>query len=656
MGDHSNFSQPMQEIQGQQINIGRDAHFHQHTPRRVPLQKPFRTQHFTGREKELEYILKDLRPGQIVTLCGPGGIGKSAIAIEAIWRLAPDNEPPEIFPDGIIFHTFYHQPQAAIALEAIARSYGDVPRPSPSEAARRALANRRALLVLDGAEVADNLKAILDVAGCCGILITTRRHSDAPNDWMDILPLAIDQAIRLLKKWGQNYINDEIIAYQICELLGGLPLAIFLAGRYMAHHKQYASDYLTWLKAKRLDSLDMGEQQHLSVSFLMKYSLSQLDELAQITLGVAGLLSPDPFGSELITEALDIPSIEADRCLGELANYGLLIRPNIYYQITHALIHTYAREQLPPKRDVLVRLAKYYCKFIKEKSKQDLIGYKQLDAHRSHILAVQSACIKASEWILTRDIAWRIKDYLNLRGHRTERIAAAEAGLLAARTYGIRQDEGDFLILLGRNYSAIGRYNQAMNFYEQRLAIANDINDRWGEVEAFNGLGRVHRDLGETDRAIQLHEQALMIAREIGYRLGEARVLNSLGKTYRFLGEYRHAIEFIEQSLYIIKEIGNKRDEIGALINLGRNYTCLGEYSLAIRFIERSLEMSQKIGDLVGEGESFCNMSLIQDKLGNRSQAIDLAQNALSIFEYIESPYCSNIMRRKLSEWREENK
>ena len=96
----------------------------------IPLQKPLRTQHFTGRAQELAKLLEDLQPGKIVTLCGPGGMGKSALAAEAIWTLAPGDDPPDRFPDGIIFHTFYHQPQAGLALEAIARAYGVDPRPA----------------------------------------------------------------------------------------------------------------------------------------------------------------------------------------------------------------------------------------------------------------------------------------------------------------------------------------------------------------------------------------------------------------------------------------------------------------------------------------------------------------------------------------------
>ncbi len=65
---------------------------------RLPLQRPARAAHFTDRQRELRQLVADLRPGEVVTLCGPGGIGKSALAAEAIWTLAPADEPPRRVP------------------------------------------------------------------------------------------------------------------------------------------------------------------------------------------------------------------------------------------------------------------------------------------------------------------------------------------------------------------------------------------------------------------------------------------------------------------------------------------------------------------------------------------------------------------------------
>ena len=115
---------------------------------RIPLQRPPRADHFTDRERELAQLLADLQPGRVVTLCGPGGIGKTALAAEAAWNLAPGNEPPERFPDGVLFHSFYGRPEADLAYEKIVYAFGDEPRPTPEAAALRVLGGKQALLIL----------------------------------------------------------------------------------------------------------------------------------------------------------------------------------------------------------------------------------------------------------------------------------------------------------------------------------------------------------------------------------------------------------------------------------------------------------------------------------------------------------------------------
>jgi hypothetical protein len=135
---------------------------------RIPRQRPPRAQHFTDRETELARLLAELQPGRVVTLCGPGGIGKTALAAEAVAQL-----PPDRFPDGIIFHSFYGKPDPALAFEHIVRSFDETARDTSDDAARRALAGRRLLLILDGTEDAADLAAVLQVRGQCGVIVTS---------------------------------------------------------------------------------------------------------------------------------------------------------------------------------------------------------------------------------------------------------------------------------------------------------------------------------------------------------------------------------------------------------------------------------------------------------------------------------------------------
>ena len=252
----------------------------------VPLQRPLRTQHFMGREQELAKLLEDLKPGKVVALCGPGGMGKSAMAAEAVWTLAPGDEPPKRFPDGVVFHTFQDQPQTGLALEKIALAYGLEPRPTPRDAALQALAGKCALLVLDGTELADDLEAVLAVAGSCGVLMTTRRRMQAVDEWQDLQPLPRSKNLDLLQAWAGTYASDDAAANEIVRLVGGLPLALFLTGRYLARQKQQASEFVESLKETGLNALHFADRPSESVPLLLERSLAQLSEGARAACGI----------------------------------------------------------------------------------------------------------------------------------------------------------------------------------------------------------------------------------------------------------------------------------------------------------------------------------------------------------------------------------
>ena len=612
------------EIQG-------DFIYNEATKIRLPLMRPLRAQHFTGRELELTSLLDRLQPGRAVTICGPGGMGKTALASEAIWKMAPVIAPPERFPDGIIFHTFYHRPQAALALEIFARAYGEDLRPSPYEAARRALTGRQALIVLDGTEACDDLDTVLSITASCGVLITTRKHSDAPEDFSDLSPLPPEEAVQFLQAWAGTMASDEKICQSICGILGGLPLAIFLAGRYMAHKRQFGSEYLAWLEKTPLAALDMGEREHRSIPLLMKHSLEQVSNPARACLGVTGILALRPFEAGIMDIALEISTADANRSLGELVDFGLLIRPDVSYQITHALEHTYARAELPPPSDVLLRLAEYYRELIMKQTPLGLAGYVFLDAQRDHILAVQSACNKTGLWKVVRRITWAVEDYLDLRGHWTDRVAVVQAGLEAAKSDLARYDEAEFLNRLGLAYADLGEPRKAIEHYEQALMISREIGDRRGEGNNLGSLGLAYSDLGEMRLAIEYYEQALMISRKIGDRRGEGADLGNLGNAYAALGETSKAIENHEQALMISRKIGDRRGEGADLGNLGNAYVALDEPRKAIEYYEQALKICREIGDRRGESAALGSLGIAFADLGDTCKAIEYYEQALKI-------------------------
>jgi len=528
----------------------------------IPLQRPPRATHFTDRERELARLLADLQPGRVATLCGPGGIGKTALAAEAVWELAPENEPPKRFPDGILFHSFYGRPDTALALEHIVTSFGAEPRPSPASAALQVLAGKQALIILDGAEEADDLRTVLNVCGGCCALVTSRARKDAVAERQDVEPLEADDAVDLLRKWGGDRTADDRAAGQICKLTGYLPLAVRLAGRYLDETGETASEYLTWLEETPLEALSHGKRRQESVDVLLKKSLAQVSEEACRVLGVVGLLALAPFDRAPIAAALDLSSRQLHKPLGELVSYGLLSHSEEWYEVSHALVHTYARKRVEPEAEAVTRLAAYYDALAREQQERGLPGYRRLDIERGHVMRVLRTCAEQGRWEAVRSLVWAVEDYLDICGYWTERVQALETGVEATQALEHRRDEGAFLGNLGLAYSDLGQVEKAITYYEQALAIAREIGHRQGEGAHLGNLGVAYRDLGQVEKAITYYEQALAIAREIGHRQGEGADLGNLGVAYHDLGQVEKAREYLQQALAIFEEIKSPYGEL----------------------------------------------------------------------------------------------
>src|SRR5712692_400180 len=319
-----------------------------------PLQLPRRAEHFADRVSERAWLLAHLHPGQIVTLCGPGGMGKTALVAELLWTLAPDGTPPPAFPHGIVFHSFYGRPEAAVALEQLARSFGEDPLPTPAHAAQRAVSGKQVLLVLDGAEEAEHLEQVLSVCASCAVLVTSRRRSDAadPTLLLDLLRLPLDDAVTVVQAWQAQRGANVAVLERICQLVGGLPLALRLVGSYLALHPEEAEDYLAWLEEDVWQALDQGRTSRKSVPLLLARSVARVSAEAQTALGVIGLLALAPFARELVTDVLQVTARAASRALLELVDFGLLVQLGKLYEVSHPLIHTYARRMLRESNDM----------------------------------------------------------------------------------------------------------------------------------------------------------------------------------------------------------------------------------------------------------------------------------------------------------------
>jgi tetratricopeptide (TPR) repeat protein len=128
------------------------------------------------------------------------------------------------------------------------------------------------------------------------------------------------------------------------------------------------------------------------------------------------------------------------------------------------------------------------------------------------------------------------------------------------------------LVIVGETHRALGRYDDALEYLDQALAIACDTGARTNQCLALKTIGDVYRALDRHDEASQYREHALTIARECGDRGAEARVLNSLGGIARSGGAPAKALDQYQEALTIAEETGGRYDQACAHLGLGDAY------------------------------------------------------------------------------------
>ncbi|MCB0154980.1 MAG: tetratricopeptide repeat protein, partial [Anaerolineae bacterium] len=572
--------------------------------------------------------------GRVVTLCGSGGMGKSALAAEVLWTLAPNDEPPAAFPDGVLFYSFYAQPDTALVLEHLVHSFDPTAPDTSSGAARRMLAGKRALVLLDGAEEAEDLRAVLELLGSWGVLVTSRKRGDAVAARLDLSPLDQSQAVGLLQDWAGGQANDPPAAARICTLIGGLPLAVRLVGRYLNTSGETATEYLAWLAETPLEALNQGQRRTESIPLLLERSLAQVSEAARQVLAVSGTLALAAFRQEVVEAAL--PAVVVRRALAELVNYGLLVRPERRFEMSHALVYSYVKQRLKISDEAVVGMTTYYTELSSHILATEPPELSQLDPEQGHIIAVLKEGVARTRWQTVLRMIEAVEPYFDLRGRLKDQRTIVEAGLQAARALGNRNDEADFLTKLSMAYSFDStRLPQAIVHLEEALAIYRALDNRYGEGEVLNDLGLIHYNAGDPELARHLYQQALAIKREIDDQLGESTVLGNLGVLYSSIHDNEAAIEYYEQALAICRALGQQRNEGIYLNNLSLVYSMLGQTEKAIAYSEQALALCRKFGSLRQEATYLGNLGVFYAELDQETQAIECHKQAAAIYQKI---------------------
>ena len=622
---------------------------------------------FIGREEEIKELLTAMAVGgaTISGLQGQGGVGKTALALKLAEKLAPN------FPDAQIYMDLLGVSKKPLtpgeAMTYVIRAFQpDAKLPENEQELagiyQSVLHGKRALLLMDNAKDAAQVKPLIPPAGCV-LLVTSRFHFVLPGlQAKNLETLPSDKAEELLLKIAPRIGADALAIARLC---GYLPQGLRLAATALAERVNMApADYRQRLadEQNRPKLLAAGNE---SVEASISLSYGLLDAEPQKRWRMLGVFA-ETFDGPAAAAVWSAEKNSGEDTLGVLTQYSMLEwnEKTLRYRL-HDLMRDFARQKLADKEryEASLRHAQHYLEVLRNANDLYMKGGDSLmsglalfDLERGNIEAGQvwaedNAGANPEAARLCSSFPFDGWHCLDLRQSPGARVRWLEPALSAAKFLKDRKAEGWHLGGLGNAYWSLGEYRRAIGCHEQHLRIAREAGDRQGEEGALGNLGNAYHSLGEYRRAIEYREQALLVDREVGDTRGEGQDLGGLGNAYWALGEYRRAIDYYEQWLRIAREIGDRQGEGNALGGLGGAYYSLREHHRAVEYDEQWLQIAREIGDRRGEGMVLWNMSLAYHQLGDHEKAIELAEASVKIKEEIEDPSAPAV-RKKLEEWR----
>ncbi len=553
------FDQKGQEVRGRQQNAGRDIinNIFPVVPWKPPVMLPPRAQSFVGREEDIAWLLEQFAgdQGKTLALCGPGGMGKTALAAEAVTRLMAQENWLEHFPGGSYYYSFYGSPSLDIAFEELARRFGEELGADPRRAAMCALSCRRTLLIFDGVEELADSFPLQELGGTHVVLLLSHHQSDAPDlaHRLDLDPLSPQQAITLLQKLAGSRAEDRSSVERLVEHIGGLPLALQVIGSYLSSHQQDVADYLEWFEEEGLATMDHGKHRHQSIPVLLRRTYDALESQERRLFVLLGLLAPAAFPLELVQGIQDLPKRTVQSALGSLVNYSVLRRPDRgdrsdLYEVSHPLVHAFAKEQkdeqnrqewavrivrvlyatLPPVEpamwphwELIMPHAQVCSQHIQKHDMQFEEAIDLLDTTGLY-LDKRAQYEKVEQWY---------QGYLNILEKSPDRVSLVAKELIVVRK-------------LANVYSEIGEYEKAEALYQRSLRIfeQNPNLDPRQYARSLNSLAIIFKNQNKCKDAEDFYLHSLLIwwqHRETEL-LNFAQSLNNLAVLY---GEQEHTSE-----------------------------------------------------------------------------------------------------------------
>jgi predicted ATPase/class 3 adenylate cyclase len=554
---------------------------------------PVQPTQLVGRTRELEEAGRLLRDNRLVTLLGPGGSGKTRLALQ----LAA--EATEEFADGVFWIPLQAVSDPALVSPTIAQAVG-----APKEPVEF-LAGKSILLLLD------NLEQLLDAApvvtdllsGTTGVkvLATSReplrvgaeqRYAVEPLPEEDAVTLFIERA----RAVDPAFEPSPAVA-AICLRLDGLPLALELAA---ARVSLLGADELLERLELALPLLTGGArdapERQRTLRATIEWSNELLNEEEQRLFAVLAVFA----GSFDLGAALDVCDAGLDT-LQSLVDKSLVRRWGSGRFGMLETIHEYALARLAPGDAEAFgrRHAQHYLDVALSAN----LSIEATEEENPELARTELPNVRAAlRWALEHhqlELGLRLATALEqfwvysdpFEGARwlEELLSDAETVDPAVRAAALRS--------LGGAVYIVGEFDRGLELYEQSLALFRALGDESGESHMLHRIAVDALNRGDIERARPLADEGLEFSERIGDRKGVALALSTLAGIAEAEGERERAMALYEESAQAALEAGFTWWAAGSLLNLAELAEKSGGAEDAARWLREAMTLMSRLGD-----------------------------------------------------------
>lgn len=606
---------------------------------------------------------------RLVTLTGPGGVGKTRLAIEVAHNLASAYLHGAVFVDLSVLSSGAHVIPAV--LDAVGHSGN--PGPDPSEHLIGVLSQQSLLLVMDNYEhLLDKATVVSTLLTKCpdvSILVTSRvRLSIRGEHVYTVLPLELPlstadsanaEAIRLsdvpavrllLERADQSgpgfTLNDQNrdAIVSICRRLDGLPLAIELATTWL---RVLSPDDLLDRLTQRLPALGGGARdapaRHQTLRDTLGWSLEHLTPPDQQLFRRLAVFSG---GATL--DAIRIVAgndgqgdVELLDVLSSLVDNSLVRRQDDAAGESRFLmletIREFARELLDQSDEAgAIRSAHAaWIQDLAERAEPELVGPQE--THWRRLLTAEQANVRgALDWaIIQGDVEralrisgamwryWSKRDLLEARDWLTRSLDLPGQPEPETRARALQA--------LANILHDLGDFPAARTRFEASLAIRRTLPNQSLIANSLNGLGIVAFAEGEFDHARRLHQESLALSRESGHLVGIGNALSNLATVEKALGAFDRSRTLQEEALEIRRTLGDENFIGYSLYNLGT--LARAEYRLtdARTLFQEALRLFRAAGDQFGVAFALTDLGAVSQQLGDPGAGANAMREAIAI-------------------------